>query len=221
MSMKTSRHGLALTAGRGPARSVNDQPARRKNSRREVILSTQVDTNSIVTAREHFEALYADHASAVLAYARRRTSPGNADDVLAEVFRTVWRRLDDIPPSPRVWLLGVARRVLANQRRAHSRQSALQSRLADNSPRMTAGEDLADERVLLALQRLSEKDRDVLLLLGWEGLSSQDAARVLGIRAGTLAVRLHRARGHFAAALAASGGRVPRPTETTETMEAQ
>jgi RNA polymerase sigma-70 factor, ECF subfamily len=174
-----------------------------------------------VTARERFEALYADHASAVLAYARRRTSPGNADDVLAEVFLTAWRRLDDIPPSSRVWLFGVARRVLANQRRGQGRQSALQLRLADSSPRVTGGEDLADERVLRALEGLSEKDREVLLLLGWEGLSNQDAARALGIRAGTFAVRLHRARGHFAAALATSGGPVPRPTETTETMEAQ
>jgi RNA polymerase sigma-70 factor (ECF subfamily) len=174
-----------------------------------------------VTAREHFEALYAEHAGAVLAYARRRTSPGYADDVLAEVFLTAWRRLDDIPASPRVWLLGVARRVLANQRRGQARQSALQSRLANSSPRVTPGEDLVDERVLRALEGLSEKDRDVLLLLGWEGLSNQDAARVLGIRAGTLAVRLHRARGHFAGALAASGGPVPRPTETTETMEAR
>jgi RNA polymerase sigma-70 factor, ECF subfamily len=173
-----------------------------------------------VTAREHFEALYAEHASAVLAYARRRTSPGNADDVLAEVFLTAWRRMDDIPGSPRAWLLGVARRVLANQRRGQGRQSALQVRLAERSSTFGPGEDLVDERVLQALERVSEKDREVLLLLAWEGLSNQDAARVLGVRAGTLAVRLHRARAHFAAALAASGF-VPRPTETTEPMEAQ
>jgi RNA polymerase sigma factor (sigma-70 family) len=174
-----------------------------------------------VTACEQLEALYAEHAGAVLAYARRRTSVGNADDVLAEVFMTAWRRLDEIPAHPRVWLLGVARRVLANQRRGQGRQSALQSRLAETTPSVTLDGDLADGRVLRALDGLSEKDREVLLLLGWEGLNNQAAARVLGIRAGTFAVRLHRARRHFAAALAASGDPVPRPTETTETMEAQ
>jgi DNA-directed RNA polymerase specialized sigma24 family protein len=74
-----------------------------------------------MTDDERFEALYGAHAGAVLAYARRRTSPANADDVMADVFLIAWRRLADVPRDERVWLLGVARRVLANQRRGHTR----------------------------------------------------------------------------------------------------
>lgn len=175
-----------------------------------------------MTAQEHFEALYSEHAGVVLAYARRRTSPAQAEDVMAEVFLTAWRRLEEVPVEARVWLLGVARRVLANQRRGQTRQVALQQRLAQE-PQLSirpASEDSSDERVMRALSRLGEKDREVLLLLGWEELSHGDAARVLGIRAATFAVRLHRARRHFEQALETEF-RIARPvTRSSQATEA-
>jgi RNA polymerase sigma factor (sigma-70 family) len=176
-----------------------------------------------VSAREYFEALYAEHAGAVLAYARRRTDRGDAEDVLADVFLVTWRRLESVPrEDARVWLLGVARRVLANQRRGAARQAALQSRLADECPpggqlpHTSDGED----RVLRALASLNEGDREVLLLLGWEELDRHEAARVLGIRPGTFSVRLHRSRRRFARALAATGHPLP-AIQSANTMEAQ
>jgi RNA polymerase sigma-70 factor (ECF subfamily) len=54
-----------------------------------------------------------------------------------------------------------------------------------------------------ALAGLAPADREVLLLTAWEGLEPARAARVLGVRPGTLAVRLHRARRRFARMLAA------------------
>jgi RNA polymerase sigma-70 factor (ECF subfamily) len=187
-----------------------------------VIRAGLPDTNSAVTAQEHFEALYREHGGAVFAYARRRTSPGDAEDVVAEVFLTAWRRLEVVPSDTRVWLLGVARRVLANKRRSQSRQAALQTRLANES-RHTAQPTAADasgERIRQALLSLGETDREALLLLGWEGLSHRDAARVLGVRAGTFAVRLHRARRNLAGALDATRNS-PRSSEASKTMEAQ
>ncbi len=158
-----------------------------------------------MTADERFEALYGANAGAVLAYALRRTSAANADDVVAEVFLVAWRRLADVPADERIWLLGVARRVLANQRRSQARQRALRERLAPQLPSTSppAGLDSRDQRVLRALAGLREPDREALLLLGWEELSHAEAARVLGIRARTFSVRLHRARRRFALALAA------------------
>jgi RNA polymerase sigma factor (sigma-70 family) len=168
-----------------------------------------------MTDDQRFEALYAAHAGAVLAYARRRTSPANADDVMAEVFLVAWRRLADVPYDERIWLLGVARRVLANQRRGHTRQRALRERLAPQLPASSPPADrgLHDERVLRALAGLREEDRETLLLLGWEELSHAEAARVLGIRARTFSVRLHRARRRFALALAAVE---PAPGESSD-----
>ena len=70
--------------------------------------------------RHRFEAVYAAYHGPVLGYVLRRTgNPDDAADVLADTFLTAWRRLEDLPPEPaaRLWLYGVARRVLANHRR--------------------------------------------------------------------------------------------------------
>jgi RNA polymerase sigma-70 factor (ECF subfamily) len=74
-----------------------------------------------VDPRVRFEELYRTHAGAVLAFAHRRAAEDVAEDVLSEVFLVAWRRLEDVPEQPLPWLLGVARRVLANRRRAESR----------------------------------------------------------------------------------------------------
>ena len=164
-----------------------------------------LDSSSVVEPQAQFEQLYRDYADRVHAYALRRTTPGAADDVVAEVFLVVWRRLHRVPEEPLPWLLGVARKVLANRRRSESRAAALHERLADgghgSEPAVVNLE--VDDRVQRALAGLSERDRELLLLVAWEGLRVNEAAQALGVRAGTLAVRLHRARQRLARALAA------------------
>ena len=156
-----------------------------------------------MTSDERFDAIYAAHADAVLSYARRRAHAADAEDVLAEVFLVAWRRLDEVPDDARLWLLGVARRVLANQRRGRTRQLAVRDRLALSEPGHASAIDTRGaDRAARALDRLSESDRELLLLLAWEGLSNDEAAQVLGIRPRTLRVRVHRARRRFARALA-------------------
>jgi sigma-70-like protein len=72
------------------------------------------------------DALFREHGADVLAYALRRTDAGTAEDVVAEVFLTAWRRADRVPESePVLWLYAVARRVLANQGRTARRRQAL------------------------------------------------------------------------------------------------
>src|SRR5580765_4438253 len=83
---------------------------------------------------ERFERLYRGYGVEVLAYLRRRATRELADDGLAETFLVVWRRLDEVPDEPRAWLLGVARRVLANQRRSVRRQGALVERISMERP---------------------------------------------------------------------------------------
>jgi RNA polymerase sigma-70 factor (ECF subfamily) len=153
--------------------------------------------------QSRFEQLYRLYADRVHAYARRRSDASTADDVVAEVFVVVWRRLDEVPEQPLGWLLGVARRVLANRRRAAERAAALHERLAVSTPLSQAPPAIVDERVSKALAELSEQDRELLLLIAWEGLGQAEVAEALGVRRGTIAVRLHRARQRFALALAA------------------
>jgi RNA polymerase sigma-70 factor (ECF subfamily) len=149
-----------------------------------------------------FQGLYEAHYGAVLAYAQRRTADrGDADDVAAETFTITWRRWEEVPGPDAVlpWLYGVARRVLANQRRGNRRRSDLSTRLRgqhEDAPAIDS-EMLADEdrrTVLDALARLKDTDREILRLAAWEELSHREIAQVVGGSEGSVAVRLHRAR---------------------------
>jgi len=152
-----------------------------------------------VQRRSRLESLFCAHAGAVRAYARRWVDPVAADDAVSEVFVIAWRRLDDVPDDALPWLLGCARHVLAHQWRRSRRDLALLDRLAAVDSQDSA---LGGDRGLAgALTQLSVQDRELLLLIAWEGLSPGQAARVLGCSRNALAVRLHRARKRLAAAL--------------------
>lgn len=156
--------------------------------------------------RRRFEEIYAAHRAQILGYAMRRTAdPQDAADVLAETFLTAWRRLDDVPPGgqARLWLYGTARRVLANHHRGERRRSALAAdlgaRLRTAAPAAPDAAGLAD--VAAAFRTLPERDRELLSLVGWEGLDHGEIATVLGCSRNAVRIRLHRARRRFARAL--------------------
>ena len=74
-----------------------------------------------------------EHSARVLAYAANRgASRAEAEDVVSEVFLVCWRRLDDVPSPPLPWILGVTRKVLANQRRSRARQRAVTERVGQS-----------------------------------------------------------------------------------------
>lgn len=158
-------------------------------------------TNGLVPSdrRKRFELLFDQHYRAVSAYARRRVASGDADDVVAETFLIAWRRLEEVPAETKPWLLGVARRVVANQRRAAGRRQALAARVTDVTAE--AAEPQTGSPVLRALALLADSDREVLLLMAWEGLSTDEAAEVLRCSRTALKVRLHRARRRLREAL--------------------
>lgn len=162
--------------------------------------------------RERFELLFDRHRRAVLGYALRRVEqPADAADVLAETFLIAWRKLDDVPAGSAAlpWLLGVARRVLANQRRGARRRGGLAERLRGELsaalPHHGAVPPADGEqgRLSAALARLPEADRELILLVGWEELEPSQIAVVLGIQPETVRTRLHRARARLRDALAA------------------
>lgn len=154
------------------------------------------------SARRRFDAIYQAHYGAISAYARRRTSAAaDAQDAVAETFTIAWRRIDEAPAGDAAlpWLYGVARRVLANQRRGDRRRLDLSARLRSQTtpgPDLEAGVVAADERaiVLVALARLRATDQELLRLAVWEELSHRDIAGVVGCSESSVAVRLHRAR---------------------------
>jgi RNA polymerase sigma factor (sigma-70 family) len=157
-----------------------------------------------VDRRSAFEELFAAHYWAVRGYVLRRTSSAAAEDAVAETFLVAWRRLDSLEEDPLPWLLGVARRVLANQQRADRRRSALTDRLQRLRPGQVPDweppMDMSDE-LSAAMSSLSPAEREALLLVAWEGLDPGRAARAAGCTPAAFRARLHRARRHVAAAL--------------------
>jgi RNA polymerase sigma factor (sigma-70 family) len=153
---------------------------------------------------ERFEALFAAYRADIVSFCSwRAASASDAQDAVADVFLAAWRRLDELPDgdAARVWLYGTARRVLANQRRSRRRRLALRERLELEavSARPAAERDQEETLVRDALDRLGARDREVLLLAEWEGLSAQEIAAVTGCLAVTARGRLHRARLRFRA----------------------
>ncbi|MGW3285111.1 RNA polymerase sigma factor [Streptomyces sp. NPDC001002] len=152
---------------------------------------------------ERLRALYAAHYGRVLSFARRRApDPETAQDVAAETFLVAWRRIDKVPDEADgelPWLYAVARNILANQLRGQRRGGRLTARLGRTAPVAAAAPDHAGGvvealHVRQALAALSDRDQETLRLIGWEGLDTAAAARVVGCSARTFAVRLHRAR---------------------------
>lgn len=150
-----------------------------------------------------FRRLYEDNYEMLLAYAARRSPDlSEAHDIVADTFLVLWRRLDAAPVDDEeipLWLHGVIRRVLANHYRGRTRRDRLAARftqIVSDAPRT---EELAEtnmhaQQVLKALLKLSEQDREILLLAAWEQLSTLEIAVVLGCSENAAALRLHRAR---------------------------
>ena len=160
--------------------------------------------------------LFSEHHGTVLAYASRRVGAVAAADVAAETFAVAWRRADDIPgDGPLPWLLATARNIVLASARADARRGDREARAFDRST--STGADEPDHAVraaeldvvLRALDRVPEPDRELLLLVAWDGLPLHQAAVVLGCSAGAVRVRWLRARRRFADALGAVDGEPP------------
>jgi RNA polymerase sigma factor (sigma-70 family) len=144
---------------------------------------------------DEFRAIYSAHHAALCAYFARRVGRGEVEDLVAETFVVAWRKLPRRIEHPLPWLYAVAGKVLANHRRKSARRDGVDigDRLAGSAPADPA-ETLSDHHLAQAFAQLSERDREAIRLVAWEGLSLADAARAARCGAPAFAVRLSRAR---------------------------
>jgi RNA polymerase sigma-70 factor (ECF subfamily) len=167
--------------------------------------------------------LYERHAAAVFRYLARRAGPSAAEDLLSEVFIAALdgraRVVAHDSGSALPWLYGIAMNVL----RRHFRRNAARW-VAAEDPGMDwdavdARLDAEAKRGQLrsALNVLSARDRELLLLVAWEGLTSAEAAEVLGIGKVAARSRLYRARRRALQALGTSAPGRPAVEMTTAT----
>lgn len=151
-----------------------------------------------------FGLLFERHGARIHGYVLRRTGdPQAAEDIVAITFLEAWRqrgRVELNQPSALPWLYGVAANVLRHQHRSRRRHQAALDRLAhlpERSPALVERQAEAAEdarQVLDQIQALPRRERDVLVLSVWEGLSHAEIAVALDTTIGTVKSRLSRAR---------------------------
>ncbi len=178
---------------------------------------------------EAFGRFYCRHEHQVLGYAIARCS--NASDVADAVGETFLvalgaaARFSDDGGDAVPWLFGIARRVLARQRRSLARRHRLVRRL-ETLPSFTSAEAEAVDaavdaarlapRLAAALAKLRPQDQELLRLVGNDGLSPAQAGAVLGMNPNTARIRLSRARARVKDLLAATDGAAPAGQERKE-----
>jgi RNA polymerase sigma factor (sigma-70 family) len=157
--------------------------------------------------------LFDRYADDVHHYAARRLGPDAADDVMAETFTVAFAQragFDLSRPDARPWLLGIATNLIRGHRRSEQRRWRAMARAVEPveeeseadlvTARVTA--QAARRELAAALARLSDDQRDALLLHAWAELDYDQIAEALGVPIGTVRSRLHRARGVLRKALA-------------------
>jgi RNA polymerase sigma-70 factor, ECF subfamily len=161
----------------------------------------------IASDPDALDRFYREHIEAVQRFVARRVSdPLLAADLTADVFVAAIESARSYRRSrgePVAWLFGIARNVVAGERRRSAKELRVTGR--------ARGRELVDEDDLVALHeridaestarslyeqmaRLSAGERAVLELVALDGLAVGEAARALGIRPVAARVRLHRAR---------------------------
>jgi RNA polymerase sigma-70 factor (ECF subfamily) len=152
------------------------------------------------TRDERFRGLYDEHFEDIRAYCLRRLPVADANDAVAEVFLTVWRKGDGVPDGDvRPWLFTVARNVVLHSKRSLARRARLRDKAARMPIGVTQGpeaetiERSESRRVREALERLPERDREVLRLRVWEELTAAQIATVMGASVSATEKRISRA----------------------------
>jgi len=157
--------------------------------------------------------LYERHAQAVFRYLARRAGPPAAEDLVSEVFIAALsassRVIAHDSGSALPWLYGIAlnvlRRHLRGTRPAHEAATDPGMDWDAVDARLDAWAERG--RLRAALAGLSESDRELLLLVAWEGLTPTEAAAALDITQTVARSRLHRARTRAMKALRSQPGR--------------
>lgn len=156
---------------------------------------------------EIFGTVYERHAGAVFRFLSRRVGAASAEDLLAEVFTTAFaaraRFLPHESGSALPWLYGIAMNLVRGHlRRRQPSLSPVEVDVVDWSAvddRLDAAARRAELRVALAA--LSPVERELLLLVAWEGLAPSEAGAALGLTPTAARSRLHRARSRAQMAL--------------------
>jgi RNA polymerase sigma-70 factor (ECF subfamily) len=163
------------------------------------------DSELVERARRGDEDAYEDLVRAYQGIAFRTAyviagSASDAEEAAQEAFVKAYRALGRFRSGQpfRPWLLTIVANEARNRRRTGGRRAALALRVADpgapgEDPEAAALASERRERLLTAVERLRDDDRDVLACRYFLELSEEETAAALGIARGTVKSRTHRA----------------------------
>ena len=147
--------------------------------------------------------LFDRHQAAVHRFLSRTAGASDAEDLVQETFAQVWRSARRFArrSAVRSWIFGIAANVARHHARSEARRRTALARFEEVAlhevsaqPDALAERRRAMRRLASGLTRLKHDHRVAFVMCDLEGVSGVEAARVLGIRAGTLWRRLHEAR---------------------------
>jgi RNA polymerase sigma-70 factor, ECF subfamily len=155
------------------------------------------------------ESMYETHAQQVARWAERLAGPGlDVEDIVHEVFAIAYGRVHAFRGDSTLatWLFGITDMVVRHRRRKERWWRWLSGSADETAGHLPSdGPDplhlveshQAAVTVYRVLDRLPERDRQILILCDLEELGSEEASRLLGVRQANVRLRLHRARARF------------------------
>ncbi len=145
------------------------------------------------------QSIFEGNRDAVYGFAWRMTgSPEAAEDIAQDCFLQLLKspgHYDGTRGPIRAWLLGVARNLILKRWRAEGRWTSLDDEVFAVEP--PSNDCRVDEKVAHAVQSLPPLQREVLILIEYEGLTLEEAAHAVAAEVGAVKARLHRARSNL------------------------
>jgi RNA polymerase sigma-70 factor (ECF subfamily) len=183
---------------------------------------------------ERFAQIFDRHFATVFRFAERRVGRDQASEVASETFARAFAKRGAFRPEAvdaLPWLLGIASKLILHERRrlvrylAAVERTAAEIRSIDQDGELGSVDRRLDApagwaRMRTALLTLADTDRELLLLVTWDGLSYEETAAVLDLPLGTVRSKLHRAKARLRELLEQNGRTrddrpIPIPKEAT------
>jgi RNA polymerase sigma-70 factor (ECF subfamily) len=131
--------------------------------------------------------------------------PVRVDDLVQDTFLRAWANIDRFERGSNLgaWLFTILRHAFYTEYR--KRRHEVEDPIGVHAARLKVLPDqdaaLTMAELRAALAHLPHESREALLLVGAEGLTYEEVARVQGVAVGTIKSRVHRARAQLAALL--------------------
>jgi RNA polymerase sigma-70 factor, ECF subfamily len=183
---------IALDVPQPRLRAVPSEPVPPDDSATDAELLARVGERD----REAFELLYGRYVRSVFGLALRRLGDrGHAEDAVQEAFAAIWRSASTYRPERGAaggWLYTVARNAIVDRLRRNG--PATDAELpelvsGEPDPSQRAEDSEVSWRVHRALEELQPREREVIELAYWSGMSQSEVAEYLGLPLGTVKTR--------------------------------